>query len=77
MNGDKGLVRSRGCFEEPVCLRYIFMGMSRWSLNRSVMGAGRAWGGLVRIAHLLGLAYTLALATVETGMDYVAFRELC
>ena len=76
MNGDKDLFRPRGCSEEPVCLRFIFMGISRWSLHRSVMGAGRAQGGLVQSAHLLGLTYTIiALATVETGVEYLASRE--
>lgn len=40
------------------------------------MGAGRAQGGLVQLAHLLGLTYTIiALATVETGVKYLASRD--
>lgn len=76
MNGDKDLVRLRGCSEEPVCLRFIFMGISRWFLHRSVTGAERAQGGLVQLAHLLGLTYTIiALATVEIGVEYLASRD--
>lgn len=40
------------------------------------MGAGRAQGGLVQLAQLLGLTYTIiALATVHTGVEYLASRD--